>query len=134
MNELVARIIPRLSDNERLVLGLPFEQLDMLGGDPGITVDKHWKVPLSTMKSLKARSIIKGNIDTHTRIMPLTPFGAQVAEAVRAEGRVIDAALPVRTCRQGHPLTPDNLQKVGIGNGERCRTCRNEMHRRLRRG
>lgn len=131
MNDLVKNIIPRLSDNERLVLGLPFEQPDMLGGEPGITVDKHWKVPPSTLKSLRARLIIKGGIDAQTRIMPLTAFGAQVAEAVRAEGRVVDGTLPLRTCAKGHLLTPDNLQRVGCA-GERCRTCRNDMHKRLR--
>jgi hypothetical protein len=131
MNELVQRIIPRLSDNERLVLALPFEQLDMLGGDPGLTVDRHYRIPPATVKSLRARGIVKGNIDASTRIMPLTAFGAQVAEAVRAEGRKIDAKLPIATCTKGHPLTPDNLQKVGVA-GERCRICRNAMHKRLR--
>ena len=133
MNDMVKNILPRLSDNERLVLGLPFEQLDMLGGDPGITVDKHWKVPHSTIKSLQTRAIVRGNIDAQTRILQLTPFGAKVAEAVRAEARPVDASsMPVRTCAKGHVLDEKNLQRVG-GAGDRCRTCRNEMHKRLRR-
>jgi hypothetical protein len=131
MRELVGRVIPRLSDNERLVLGLPFEQLDMLGGEPGITVDKHWKVPSLTVKSLRSRNIAKGNICPHTRIMPLTRFGAMVAEALRAETRKAVGRLPLRTCEKGHVLTEDNLQRVGVA-GERCRTCRNEMHKRIR--
>lgn len=131
MNDLIERIIPRLSDYERLVLGLPFEQLDMLGGDPGITVDRHWKVPAPTLKSLRSRNIIKGGIDPHTRIMPLTRFGAEVAAAVRAAGMPLGETLPIARCAKGHPLTPENRQKVGVA-GERCRTCRNEMHKRLR--
>jgi hypothetical protein len=131
MRELIERIIPRLSDNERLVLGLPFEQQDMLGGEPGITVDKHWKVPPTTVKSLRSRNIAKGNIDPHTRIMPLTWFGAMVAEAVRSDACKGVGQLPLRTCAKGHVLTEDNLQRVGVA-GERCRTCRNEMHKRIR--
>lgn len=131
MNGLVEKIVPRLSDNERLVMGLPFEQLDMLGGEPGITVDKHWKVPHATVKSLKSRFLVKGGIDPNTRIMPLTELGAQVAAAVREEGRVVNATLPVRTCSKGHVLTEENLQRVGVA-GDRCRICRNEMHKRLR--
>lgn len=128
MNDMVKNIVPRLSDNERLVMGLPFEQLDMLGGEPGITVDRHWKVPNATVKSLKSRFLIKGGIDAHTRIMPLTELGARVAAAVRADCRVVDGALPLRTCTRGHELTPENTQRVGIA-GDRCRICRQRIAR-----
>ena len=57
-------------------------------------------------------------------IMPLTPFGEQVVEALGPSN-----ATPVWNC--GHPRTPENTQRVGVA-GDRCRKCRNEMHARLR--
>lgn len=126
MSELVDRIIPRLSENERKVLSLPTLQLSMLGGCKGITIERHHKIPLATYKSLKARGIAAGGRNGASGIMPLTPFGEQVVEAI---GPSTDP--PVWPC--GHPRTPENTQKVGVA-GDRCRTCRNEMHRRLRHG
>ena len=32
----------------------------------------------------------------------------------------------------GHPLTPENTQRVGIGQGLRCRLCRRETSNRSR--
>jgi hypothetical protein len=34
----------------------------------------------------------------------------------------------VSTCERGHPLTPDNLQKIGKA-GVRCKTCRRRIAR-----
>ena len=124
MSELIERIIPRLSENERFVLSLPTIQLAMLDGDKGITIEKHHKIPASTYKSLKARGIAKAARHNISGIMPLTPFGEQVVEALGPSN-----ATPVWNC--GHPRTPENTQRVGVA-GDRCRKCRNEMHARLR--
>lgn len=124
MSELVDRVIPRLSENERKVLSLPTLQLSMLGGNKGITIEKHHKIPRETYRSLMSRGIASGARHNASGIMPLTAFGEQVVEAL---GPSTD--LPVWNC--GHPRTPENTQKVGVA-GDRCRQCRNEMHRRLR--
>lgn len=124
MNELIERIIPRLSENERKVLTLPTIQLSMLGGSKGITIERHHQIPASTYKSLLARGIAKGKRHPSSGIMPLTPFGEQVVEVL---GPSTDD--PVWPC--GHPRTQANTQPVGVA-GDRCRTCRNEMHKRLR--
>lgn len=125
MSELIERILPRLSDDERRVLSMPTIQLAMLGGTKGVTIERHQKVPASTYKSLKARGIAAGGRNGTTGIMPLTEFGEKVVEALGPS-----TAPPVwPNC--GHPRTPENTQRVGVA-GDRCRTCRNEMHKRLR--
>jgi len=124
MNELIERIIPRLSDDERKVLSLPTIQLSMLGGTKGITIEKHHKIALATYRSLVARGIAKASRHPSSGIMPLTEFGEKVVERLGPS-----TADPVWPC--GHPRTPENTQRVGVA-GDRCRTCRNEMHRRLR--
>lgn len=86
MNELVERIILRLSEDEKRVLGSRFVQLTMEGGDIGITIETHDKVPPSTIKSLIARGLAKAKPDKRTGIMPLTGFGVKIAERVRANG------------------------------------------------
>jgi hypothetical protein len=123
MSELVERIIPRLSDDERKVLSLPTIQLSMLGGAKGITIERHHKIGASTYRSLKARGIAKAGRHAASGIMPLTSLGEQVVEALGPSTEP-----PVWPC--GHPRTPENTQRVGVA-GDRCRTCRNEMHRRL---
>ena len=124
MSELVDRIIPRLSADERRVLTMPTIQLAMLGGNKGITIEKHQKVPASTYKSLKARGIAKAARHPQSGIMPLTTFGEQVVEALGPS-----TATPVwGHC--GHPRTPENTQRVGVA-GDRCKTCRQEMKRRI---
>ena len=124
MNELIERIIPRLSDDERKVLTLPTIQLAMLDGVKGITIEKHHKIPAATYRSLKARGIAAGGRHNASGIMPLTSFGERVVEALGPSTEP-----PVWAC--GHPRTPENTQPVGVA-GDRCRTCRNEMHKRLR--
>jgi hypothetical protein len=127
MNELIERTIPRLSENERMVLTLPTIQLSMLGGSKGITIEKRNNVPMATYKSLMARGIAKGPRNAVTGIMPLTPLGEQMVAILNPEGGV-----PVwPNC--GHPRTAENTQRVGVA-GDRCRTCRNEMHKRIREG
>jgi hypothetical protein len=124
MNELIERTIPRLSENERMVLTLPTIQLSMLGGTKGITIEKHHKVPTSTYKSLKARGIAAGLRHPASGIMPLTMFGEQIVAVLNPEG-----GTPVWNC--GHPRTPENTQRVGVA-GDRCRTCRLEINKRYR--
>jgi hypothetical protein len=123
VSELVQRIIPRLSEDERKVLSLPTIQLAMLGGAKGITIEKHHKIAAATYRSLKARGIAKAARNTKSGIMPLTPFGEQVVEAMGPS-----TADPVWNC--GHPRTPENTQRVGVA-GDRCKTCRHEMKRRI---
>jgi hypothetical protein len=124
MNELIERIIPRLSEDERRVLSMPTIQLSMLGGTKGITIERHQKIPASTYKSLKARGIAAGGRNGSSGIMPLTEFGEKVIDVLGPS-----TADPVWPC--GHPRTEANTQRVGVA-GDRCRTCRNEMHKRLR--
>jgi hypothetical protein len=125
MHELIERIIPRLSDDERRVLTMPTIQLAMLGGSRGITIERHHKVPSSTYKSLMARGITRGPRNGTTGIVPLTEFGERVVQELGPS--TADPVWP--NC--GHPRTPENTQRVGVA-GDRCRQCRNEMHKRLR--
>lgn len=127
MNELIERIIPRLSEDERRVLTMPTIQLAMLGGTRGITIERHQKVPASTYKSLQARGIARGARNGTTGIMPLTDFGEKVVEALGPSTE------PPVWPNCGHPRTPENTQRVGVA-GDRCKRCRNEMHQRLRQG
>ena len=110
MNELIERIIPRLSEDERKVLSLPTIQLSMLGGSQGITIEKHQKVPDSTYKSLVARGIAKSKRNATTGIMPLTQLGEALSAVLCAGG---DPVWP--NC--GHPRTPENTQRVGVAVG-----------------
>lgn len=121
--ELAKMIIPRLSDDERKVLSLPTIQLSMLGGAKGVTIEKHHKIGHQTYRSLKARGIARAGRNAASGIMPLTVLGEAVVEVLGPSTEP-----PVWNC--GHPRTPENTQRVGVA-GDRCRTCRNEMHRRL---
>ena len=117
-------IIARLSDDERKVLSLPTIQLSMLEGRKGVTIEKHHKIGASTYRSLKAKGIANGARHNASGIMPLTALGEELVDMLGTPD-----AVPVWAC--GHPRTPENTQRVGVA-GDRCRTCRNEMHRRLR--
>lgn len=115
--QLVERIIPRLSADERRVMALPTVQLAMLGGDKGITIERHEKVPSTTIKSLKVRGLVRAGIDAKSRVMPLSSLGVQINEAL---------VLPKWPC--GHPRTDENTQSVGVA-GVRCRECRRRISR-----
>jgi hypothetical protein len=117
MNELIERILPRLSEDERRVLSLPTIQLAMLGGAKGVTVERHQKVPGTTIRSLKARGLVRAGIDTKSRTMPLSDLGVRINEAL---------VTPRWPC--GHPRTLDNTQSVGSA-GVRCRECRRKIAR-----
>lgn len=141
MTSLAERIIPRLSQDELRVMAMPTVQLAMLGGDKGITIERRAKIPASTIKSLKARGIAKGGINSSSRIMPLSILGVQVSDILRAikadarrmdewQLRVPDADGKTWPC--GHPKTERNTVSVGVGNGVRCRLCRRKISRASR--
>ena len=82
MVDIAARIIPRLSHDERRIMAMPTVQLAMLGCDKGITVELHDKVPNTTIKSLIARGLARSNIDRKSRVMPLSELGVRVNEVL----------------------------------------------------
>lgn len=83
--EIAGNIIKRLSADERRVLELRTVQLPILDGDKGLLIEKHMKVPASTMRSLQARGLTKGKLDPKTRIIRLTGLGVAVNEMLVSE-------------------------------------------------
>lgn len=80
MSELMERMIPRLSDEERRIMSLPTVQLAMLDCTKGVLIENREKAAPSTMRSLRARGLALRGRDAKSGVMPLTKFGERMAE------------------------------------------------------
>jgi len=87
MTELIERIIPRLSDEERRIMALKTVQLGMSHLDTlaskGLLIENRDKASAATMKSLKTRGLTTGSRNNRSGVVPLSSLGEQVNEALQ---------------------------------------------------